>query len=85
MSPAAKILGIISLQARIDKDAAIQSQSGRLGKLNSWLYPDADDHDVRVDLLPSLEENTIAFQGCDLRAQVEAHALPGVGFQNQIG
>jgi hypothetical protein len=73
------------LQPRIDLDAPIQSQPGRLGELKARLDADAHDHNVRVDLLAPLQEDLLVFNPSDPGAEVKAHALSGVSLQNQIG
>ena len=49
--PCGENIGIAGPQARIDEDAAIQRQPGRLGELKARLDADAHDHNVRVDPL----------------------------------
>ena len=78
-------VGIAGLQPRIDQNSAIQSQPSCLGELKARLDADAHDHKVRVDALAPLQDDLFVFNPSDLRAEVKAHPLSGVSFQDQIG
>ena len=78
-------VGIAGLQPRIDQNSAIQSQPSCLGELKARLDADAHDHKVRVDALAPLQGDLFVFNPSDLRAEVKAHLLSGVSFQDQIG
>ena len=78
-------VGIARLQARTDENTAIQSQPSCLGELKARLDADAHDHNVRVDPLAALQDDLFVFNPSDLSAEVKAHPLSGVSFQDQIG
>src|SRR3984885_2377647 len=78
-------VGIAGLQPRIDQTSAIQGQPSCLGELKARLDADAHDHKVRVDALAPLQGDLFVFNPSDLRADVKAHPLSGVSFQDQIG
>lgn len=78
-------IGITGLQARIDQDAAIETQASRLCQLKTRLNANAHHHDVRVDLVVPLQERLLAFNPSDLRAEVQAHAFCRVSGQNEVG
>jgi hypothetical protein len=46
---------------------------------------DADDHNIRLDLLSPLQNDPFAFNPSDVSAEVKAHPLSGMSFQDQIG
>ena len=85
MSPAAKMSGSLVCSLRIDQNSAIQSQPSCLGELKARLDADAHDHKVYVDALAALQEDPFAFNPSDLRAEVKAHPLLDMSFQDQIG
>ena len=84
MSPAAKMSGIASLQARIDQNAAIQHQTSRLRELKARLDADAHNHNVRVDPLSPLQDDLLVFNPSDPRTEVKAHPLSGVTLWSRL-
>jgi hypothetical protein len=80
-----KNVGVAALEARIDEHAAIQTKTSGLGEVKPRLNADANDHNLRVNPLASLQDNLLVLDPDDLRPEMKAHPLLGMSLQNQIG
>ena len=78
-------VGMAGLQPRIDGDAAVELEPGCFRKRNARLDADADDDEIRLDLLSAFEAHPTLVHARDLGAEVKAHALVGVGLHHEIG
>jgi hypothetical protein len=76
---------IAGLKPGVDEHAAVDRQPGLFCEVNARFDARTDDYDIGFDRLAVLLDHSPLFDALNLGADTEAHPLPKMGVDNEIG